>query len=108
MGAPTIARVGVAKGGDIFRLTIDDGEPIQMAAVLGGESSDERRPPARHETVVRIERAKAREAGVDDPEFPLTPVPSPPRGEGGLCPGHFMYGNVARDVAGAWQKAGVV
>ena len=40
-----------------------------MAAVLGRQRGDERRPPARDEAVVGVEGDEAREARVDDPQL---------------------------------------
>jgi len=62
---------------------------------LGGQGGDERRPPPGDEAVVGMERAQAREPGVDDPQF-LT------------GPGEFVDADVPGDVAGARQVAGVV
>jgi len=66
-----------------------------MAAVLGGQGRDERRPPARDEAVNDVSGAETREPGVDEPELLVGP-------------GHLVDLHVARDVARARQEAGVV
>src|SRR5262245_62145295 len=66
-----------------------------MAAILGGQSGDERRPPARDKAVIRVQRAETRKARVDDPQFVAGP-------------GHFVDGNVTSDVRGARQITRVV
>ena len=67
-----------------------------MAAVGGLQRRDKRRPPPRREAGRAVERAEAGEPGVDDPELVAG------------APGHLVDLDVARDVAGAGQEAGVV
>ena len=40
-----------------------------MTAIFRGQGADKRRPPARHEAMLGIERTQATEAGVHQPEF---------------------------------------
>ena len=67
-----------------------------MAAVGRLQGRDKRRPPPRREAGRPVERAEAREPGIDDPELVA------------IAPGHLVDLDVARDVAGARQEAGVV
>jgi hypothetical protein len=84
------------------------GQAVQVAAVVGRQRREERRPPARHKAVLAIERTQAAEGRVDQPEFPLT-LPSPAGGERvGGGPGQLVGLNLAREVGGACQEAGVV
>src|SRR5947207_8123466 len=71
---PAGERVGFAQCGDVLRATIDDGEAIKMTAVFRGQRTDKRRTPARMKTMLRVERAKTTEAGVDDPKL-VVPIP---------------------------------
>ena len=71
-------------------------QAVEVAAVGRLQRRDERRPPARREAGRAVERAEAGEAGVDDPELAAG------------APGHLVDLDVARDVAGAGQEAGVV
>ena len=66
-----------------------------MAAVLGGQGGDERRPPARHEVMDCAAGTQAGEARVDEPELVTDP-------------GHLVDLDVAGDMARARQIAGVV
>ena len=63
---------------------------------MGSSARDERRPPPRREAGRAVERAEAGEPGVDDPQLSAG------------APGHLVDLDVARDVAGAGQEAGVV
>ena len=63
---------------------------------MGSSARDKRRPPPRREAGRAVERAEAGEPGVDDPELVAG------------APGHLVDLDVARDVAGAGQEAGVV
>ena len=56
IGSPAVARIGRAERGDVAGSTIDERQAIQVTAVFGGKCRDERRTPARHETVIGIER----------------------------------------------------
>ena len=62
-------RVGLAERGDVADPVVDHRQAVEVAAVLGGERGDERRPPAGHEAVLVVERRQAGEAGGDDPEL---------------------------------------
>ncbi len=59
--------IGFAQRGDELRPAVDHRQAVEMAAVFGRQAGDERRPPARVEAVVGVERAEAAEAGVDQP-----------------------------------------
>src|SRR5262249_38527321 len=74
---------------------IDDGQSVEVTAVLGEQGGDERGPPARHETVRGIQRTQAREAGVDEPQL-------------WSRPGQLVYADVTGHVSGRGQKTGVV
>ena len=89
------AVVGGAERRDVAHLVVDQREPVEVAAVLGGEAGDERRPPPRHEAVLAVEGGQAREAGVDDPQLAA--------GEADV-----VDPDVAGDVVGARHVAGVV
>jgi hypothetical protein len=67
-----------------------------MTAVGGLQHRDERRPPPRREAGRAVERREAGEPGVDHPQLTAG------------TPGHLVALDVARDVAGAGQEAGVV
>ena len=67
-----------------------------MAAVRRLQLGDKRRPPARHEARLGVESGETGEAGVDEPEVAAGAV------------GHLVDQDVAGDVAGARQVAGVV
>ena len=63
-------RVGRAQHGHVLAASsVDHRQAVQVAAVLGRERADERRPPARHEAVRVVERGQAGEARVDDPQL---------------------------------------
>ena len=66
-----------------------------MAAVLGRQRREERRPPARHEAVPAVERAQAAEGRVDQPQLVARP-------------GQLVGLDLAGEVGGARQEAGVV
>ena len=93
---PTAERVGFAERGDVFGTPIDHGQAVEMTAVFGGQGADERRPPARIETVLGVERAKTTEARVDDPELVVD------------ISRELMDIDVAGDMNAARQIAGVV
>ena len=92
---PTVTDVGCAERGDVGRDDHPHGQAIEMAPILRGQSGDKRRPPARDETVGRIERAQAREAGVDDPQFVAGKR-------------ELVDANVAGDVRRARNETGIV
>ena len=98
---------GFAQGGDVFRRSIRHGQAVQMAAVVGCQRRQKRRPPARHEAVPAIERAQAAECRIHQPELPLT-VPSPTRGEGRRGPRQLVDLDLAREVRRSREEAGVV
>src|SRR5262249_31523607 len=92
---PAARRVGFAQGGDVLRSAVHQDQAVEVAAVLGGKGGDERRPPARHETVLGVQRTQAREARVDHPKFVTGPR-------------YLMNADVAGDVAGARQITRIV
>ena len=69
---------------------------VEVAAVGRLQRRDERRPPPRREAGRAVESAEAGEAGVDHPELAAS------------APGQLVALDVAGDVAGAGQEAGVV
>ena len=76
------------------------GQAVQVAPVLRGQLRDERRPPARHEAVARIEAGQAGEQRVDDPQVRLvTRV---------VAPGDLVALDRAGHDRGARQPAPVV
>ena len=103
-GAPPGRRVGFRQGGDIAGLAVDDGQAIEMAAVLGAQGGYEWRPPARGETIQGMQGRQAGEKSIDDPE--LT-APRAPGVRGSPDPGRFVRLDVIGEVGGARQEAGV-
>ena len=65
--------------------------PCQVAAIFRRQGGDERRPPARHETIAAVEGAETREARVDEPQVVAGP-------------GHFVNLHVTGDVAESTGK----
>ena len=94
--APTAGRVGLAQRGDVFGAAVDHREAVEVTAILGCQGADERRAPARIKTMLRVERAEATEAGVDDPQLVVA------------IPGQLVDVDVAGDMDAARQIAGVV
>ena len=94
-GAPACGRIRLRQGRDVSGLAVDDGQTVQMTTVLGPQCRHERRPPARRETVMRVQGGQAGEKRVHDPE--LAPYP-----------GRLVRFDVAGEVRGARQEAGVV
>ena len=92
---PALRRVGLGQGGHVFRRAVRHGQAVQVAAILGGQRGEERRPPARHEAVPAVERAQAAEGRVDQPQLVARP-------------GQLVGLDLAREVGGARQEAGVV
>ena len=88
--------VGLAQRRHVPRAAIDHAQAVQVAAVRRLQRRDKRRPPPRLEAGRAVDRAQAREPGVDDPELVA------------CTPGHLMDLDVAGDMAGARQEAGVV
>ena len=94
-GPPALRRVGLGQGGHVFRRAVGHGQAVEVAAVLGGQGREERRPPARHEAVPAVERAQAAEGRVDQPQLVARP-------------GQLVGLDLAGEVGGARQEAGVV
>ena len=65
--APALAHVALAQRRQVARLAVAHRQAVEVAAVLGGVAGHEARPPARHEAVLGVERAKAREQRVHVP-----------------------------------------
>ena len=70
---PAAGGVGLAQGGDVPGPAVHQGQAVEVAAVLGGQGGDERRPPPGHEAVVGVQRTQAGEPGVDRPTAPRPP-----------------------------------
>ena len=92
---PAILLVGLAERGGESRLAVHHHEPVEVAAILGGERRDEGRPPARHEAVIGVERAQAGKTGTDDPQLVTGP-------------GDLVDSDITRDVARARKEARIV
>ena len=82
-GLPSPLRIGLSQAGEIPGPAAEQGQAVEMAAVLGREGADEPGLPPRDEAVPPLDRAEAREERIDDPE---------------LAPGPFHL--VAVDLAG--------
>lgn len=93
--SPAGRRIGCSQCGNISHLPIDDSQAIEMTSVLGPQGRNERRPPARCKTVMRIERGQAREESIHDPELTANPCA-------------FMRLDVAGEVARPRQEAGIM
>jgi hypothetical protein len=63
--APALVGVGGGQCGDVARPPVAQRQAVQVAAVGRRIGADEGRTPARHEAVLAVQRAQAREAGVD-------------------------------------------
>ena len=94
-GPPALRRVGLGQGGHVLRRAVGHGQAVEVAAVLGRQGREERRPPARHEAVPAVERAQAAEGRVDQPQLVARP-------------GQLVGLDLAGEVGGARQEAGVV
>src|SRR4030095_9083239 len=94
--SPTTGCVGFSQGGDVLGMAIDHGDAIEVTAVFRGYRADKRRPPARIKTMLRVERAEATEAGVDDPKVVVA------------IPRKLVDIDIAGDMNTARQIAGVV
>ena len=75
--APACGLVAAAEHRHGRRATVAHREPVEVAAVLCGETGDERRTPAGHEAVIGMQVRQAGEQRVDDPQvgLPLSPEP---------------------------------
>ncbi len=58
---------------DERRPAVAHGHAVEMTAIIRPQRRHKLRPPARHETVLRIQRAKAREQRIDEPEPLVAP-----------------------------------
>ena len=77
------------------RRAVGHGQAVEVAAIVGRQRREERRPPARHEAVPAVERAQAAEGRIDQPQLIAGP-------------GQFVGLDLAGEVGGAGQEAGVV
>jgi hypothetical protein len=89
VGAPAAHRVGFAERRDVARSAVAHCEAVQVAAIFRCVRRHERRTPARMEAVLDVERAKAREARVHQPE------------PGVVGPRHLVNVDVAGEVDAA-------
>ena len=71
MVAPAVDNVALGHRGQIGRPAVLHGQPVQVAAVLGGQLGDERRPIERHEAVAVADRGEAAEQRVDEQQPPV-------------------------------------
>ena len=53
---PAAGGIGFGHCGHVFRLTVDQGEAVQVAATLRRQSGNERWPPTRHKTKIGMQR----------------------------------------------------
>src|SRR5436190_332550 len=72
-GAPPAGRVRLPEGGDVPGPAVDHAQAVEVAAILGDEGRDERRPPPGDEAVLGAERRQAREPRADEPQFVAGP-----------------------------------
>ena len=93
---PAVRLIGLPQRRDVARAAVDHPQAVEVAAVGRLQGRDERRPPPGGEAGRAVERAEAGEAGVDHPQLLAG------------TPGHLVALDVAGDVAGAGQEAGVV
>ncbi len=93
---PGAGRVGLAQCRHVPRTAVNHAQAVEVTAVGRLQRGHERRPPTRREACRAVERAQAREPRVDHPQFLAG------------APGHLVDLDVAGDVAGAGQKAGVM
>src|SRR5829696_1465989 len=67
--APAARSVSLAKCSDPFGTSLDNAEPIEMAAIVWRKLRDELGPPDWREAVVRIVRRQTGETRVNKPKF---------------------------------------
>src|SRR5262245_40803041 len=69
IGSPASGSVGDAEGRDIPRLTVDERQAVEMAAVFGSESGDKGRPPTGDKAVIRAKSGQTGETCAHHPQF---------------------------------------
>ena len=95
VGPPAAGGVRGPVGGQIASPAVLHRQPVEVATVLARQCGDELRLPARDETELVAEGTEAGEQRVDEPELVADP-------------GHLVGVDLAGDVRGAGQVAGVV
>ncbi len=69
--APAVGHVGIGDQRDVAWPLALERQPVEVAAVLGRELADERRPPQRLEAVTVAHRGDAREQRIDEHRPPV-------------------------------------
>ena len=95
-GPPAAGFIGGTECRHERRAPGNHGQAVEVAAVFWGKGRDESGSPARHETVLGIDRCQAREPGVHEPQLAARVI------------GHVVDRYVSGDVAAKGEVARIV